>query len=36
MKQQWQFRQEHFQQKDESIKAVMEEKDCGYWGIRAE
>lgn len=36
MKQQWQFRQEHFQENDESIKAAMEEKDCEYWGIRAE
>lgn len=36
MKQQWQFRQQHFQQNDESIKVAMEEKDCGYWGIRAE
>lgn len=36
MKGQWKFRQEHFQTNDESIKAAMEEKDCGYWDVRAE
>lgn len=32
-KDQWQFRKDKFGRDDQSIKASMEEADCGYWGI---
>lgn len=34
MKQQWEFRYNHFGINDESIRASLDENNCRYWGVR--